>query len=803
MLYAIGLIFLTAALAPFIHRVVGRHSGWVLGVVPAGLFTYFATFLGPVGGGEVVRQVWPWLPGLGIQLSFVLDGLSLLFALLVTGIGFFIVSYAGRYLENDRDVGRFFVLIFSFMGAMLGLVLADNLIALFVFWELTSITSYLLIGYHHEKAETRKLALQGLFVTVGGGLALLAGLILLAIAGGSYEISEILASGDAVREHGWYFAILLLLAAGAFTKSAQFPFHFWLPNAMAAPTPVSAYLHSATMVKAGVYLLARLHPAVGGTEAWFLILTSLGAITMLLGVWLSFRSTGVKKVLAYSTVMALGTLTMLLGIGTETAILAAVTFLLAHSLYKGALFLIAGILDHEAGAKDLTQVAGLRTTLPITTGTAILAALSLGGVLPLFGFVAKELMLEAAIGAPGLTMFLIPVAVATAMLGVGVALLVGFKPWFGAFKAPKTREAIHEAPIALIAGPFVLAALSLVFGLGPGLADQGLLNSAAAAVQGEPVTEYLALWHGLTWPLAISIFALIAGVFLFRYWTVIRAGTAKADQWAEKYGPERQYFRMMDAIVAISVWQTRVLQNGYLRFYVIFILITTALLVGVTAQWYGVSIAGVEVGAVRLHEAAIIGVLLLAVWVAITTGDRLSAVAALGVVGFSVALIYILFSAADVGITQVLVETLTVILLVLVLFRLPGFLGLSSRGIRLRDALISLIAGGMITLLILSVLAADGFDSIAQFFLDEAVPAGFGRNVVNVILVDFRALDTLGEIFVLALAAIGIYAMIFLRAEDRKALLSANTARSPKSSGLNDVADHDGDRAEGRKRVEP
>jgi len=765
MLFAVLSGFLIAAVAPWLHRLSGRHSGWLLALLPGALFVYFLGFVPQVSDGSAVRIAYPWVPGLDIQLSFLVDGLSLLFALLISGIGFFIVAYAGRYLEKHRDIGRFYVLILAFMASMLGLVLADNLIALFVFWELTSITSYLLIGYNHEDAKARKSALQGLFVTVGGGLALMAGLIMLAIAGGSYELSEILSAGG-VQEHAWYLPILLLILAGAFTKSAQVPFHFWLPNAMAAPTPVSAYLHSATMVKAGVYLLARLNPGLGGTEAWLLILSLVGGLTMLTGVFLSARSTGVKKVLAYSTIMALGTLVMLIGVGTETAIIAAMSFLLAHSLYKGALFLIAGILDHEAGCKDFLQTGGLRRALPVTTLFAAIAALSLGGVLPLFGFIAKELMLEAVLEAPSVSGILTAFAVATAILGVLVAAIVGIKPWFGArVETPKTP---HEAPPAMLAGPAVLASLGLVFGLLPWIAEGGILAAAVSAVYGAPVTPHLALWHGINTPLMISIAGLVLGLLLYTQWARFRAAFAWLDPVAASIGPERQYERLMAGLVSLADWQTRVLQNGYLRYYLMTILISTLLAVGITAQIFDISIGSPDISGVKLHEWVILGILLASVLVAVTFASRLGAVASLGAVGFTVALIYVLFSAPDVGITQVLVETLTVLMLVLVLFRLPGFLDLSSDAVRIRDAIVALSVGGMMTLLILSTAHTRLYDSISTYFVMQSAPAGYGRNIVNVILVDFRALDTLGEIFVLALAAVGVYAMIKLRAEDKK-----------------------------------
>lgn len=767
MLYAILSIFALALVAPWVHQLARRSSGFVLGALPAILFIYFASWIPEIGAGGVRLESMAWMPGLELQLSFMLDGLSLLFALLITGIGFFIVTYAGRYLEGHRDLGRFYVLILAFMGSMLGLVLADNLIVMFIFWELTSVTSYLLIGYNHEDLKARKAALQGLIVTVGGGLALLAGIILLAWVTGSHEISEILNSGDVMREHALYLPVLLLILAGAFTKSAQVPFHFWLPNAMAAPTPVSAYLHSATMVKAGIYLLARLHPTLGGTETWFVILALFGAVTMFTGVFLSFRSTGIKSVFAYSTVMALGTLTMLLGIGTDAALLAAMAFLLAHSLYKGALFLVAGILDHEAGAKDFLQTGGLRSALPITAAFAMLAALSLGGVLPMFGFVAKELMLEAVLGTGGLLPVVGVLVIASAVLGVGVAAIAGIRPWFGPrVETPKPHP--HEAPPALLAGPVVLASLGLLFGLAPGLVERGIVGAAAAAVNGgTPVSAYLALWHGLNWPLVISLFSLVLGFWLYRHWDAARARLAWVDT-AARFGPERGYEKFMDGIVRISEVQTRILQNGYLRYYIMVIVLTTAALV-VSAIWLRdvpLSIPGGQ--RMYLFEWVILAVMVASMGMAVLSRSRLGAVAALGSFGFTVALVYVLFSAADVGITQILVETLTVILLVLVLFRLPRFLGLSSRWIKIRDGVVALAGGGMITILLLLTLDGREFESIAGYFIEESVPSGYGRNIVNVILVDFRALDTLGEIFVLALAAVGVYAMIRFRAEDNR-----------------------------------
>lgn len=756
--------FILAALAPFICRMAGRHAGWVLALLPASLTVYFATFIPGVNAGDPVRFENPWVPGLELTFSFYVDGLSLLFALLISGIGAFIVLYAGSYLAGHRDLPRFYVIILAFMASMLGLVLADNVIALFIFWELTSITSYLLIGFDHEDEKARKAALQGLLVTAGGGLALLAGVIMLALTGDSFELSEIVA-GDAIRAHDLYAPILILVLIAAFTKSAQFPFHFWLPNAMAAPTPVSAYLHSATMVKAGVYLLARLQPALGGTEPWIIAVSLFGAVTMFTGAFLAIQTVEIKRILAYSTVMALGTLTMLIGIGTPAAITAAVTFLLAHSLYKGALFLVAGALDHATGTKKVTEMGGLRRVMPFTATAAAVAALSLAGLPPLFGFVGKELLLEAVLDAPALGALLLALTVGASILVVAVAGIVALRPFFGPWR--HTPRHPHEAPLAMLAGPVVLAVLGLAFGLAPTVAETHLLAAAAHAVQGAPVDLHLALWHGVNAPLLISLGSLLGGALIYIYWEAIRERMAGLARVYDRLGPERGYDRGMDGLVWLAWAQTRVLQNGSMQNYLLTVLITLVLLTAYTL-FLKAEPAWSLTSDLHFYELVIGGLIVAAALFVAVTRSRLGAVASLGIVGFGIALLYVLFSAPDLGITQILIETLTVILLILVLFKLPGFLQLSTPLARLRDGLMGIVTGGLISVTLLTILDHQGMDPISGYFVENAEPLGHGRNIVNVILVDFRALDTLGEIYVLALAAIGVYAMIKLRAEDRR-----------------------------------
>ncbi|MBJ6137139.1 putative monovalent cation/H+ antiporter subunit A [Marinobacter litoralis] len=765
MLLAVLSGFLLAVAVPALCRLTGSYTGWVLALLPASLTAYFASLIPEIRGAEKLLFETPWMPGLGITLDIMVDGLSLTFALLISGIGTFIFIYAGAYLKGHKAIGRFYAIMLSFMASMLGLVLSDNLITVFVFWELTSITSYLLIGFNHEDAQARKYALQGLLVTAGGGLVLMAGLILLMLITGNASFSGLLASDLPIHEHPYYTAAVVCILIGSFTKSAQVPFHFWLPNAMVAPTPVSAYLHSATMVKAGIYLLARLNPSMAGDLLWSGSLLVFGAVTMLTGAYLAYSNTGIKKVLAYSTVMALGTLTMLVGVGTELAITAFVCFLVAHSLYKGALFMLAGALDHETGTKDITRMGGLRHNMPRTAVITGLAALSLAGLPPLFGFVAKELLLKSLLHAPLWQTGLLITAFLSSALLVAVAGLVLLKPFFGPIA--KTPKSPREASFAMLVGPGVLALLALVFGVMPSLPADLVLDSAISAFSGSPVKTDLALWHGINVPLILSGASLLAGSFLVVAWHRVQPIMYAVNTAASRIGPEAGYFRFLEGLSQVAGWQTRLLQNGILGTYLLVLVVVTFSLAGYTLLTRNGLHLDFNFSDSYFYEWGIALLIVAATVFACTTRSRLGSVASLGAAGFGMALTFIHFSAPDLGITQLLVETLTVILLVLVLFRLPAFATLSSPWERYRDLTAAVFAGAVMTLVMLAVLDIQYFDSISSYFVENSYGLAFGKNIVNVILVDFRQLDTLGEVFVLGLAAIGVYAMVKLKAEDQ------------------------------------
>ena len=752
MLIATLACFAAAAVAPWLLRAGAPRGGMLLAVLPLGLLVWLLSLHGgTVLDGTAALESLPWMPGLQVAADFRFDGLSMLMSTLVLGIGFMVVAYSSRYMAGDDRAGRFFCYLLGFMGAMLGVVLADNLLLLFVFWELTSITSFMLIGYEHESEKSRTAALQGLIVTVAGGLVMLAGMVVLGELAGSYRISDILATDDLHTRPGAGLA-LALVVIGCFTKSAQFPFHFWLPNAMAAPSPVSAYLHSATMVKAGVYLLARLHPALGEHAHWFWWLVPAGAVTMLLGSAMAFRSSGVKRVLAYTTVMALGTLTMLLGMG---AAVAAVTFLLVHALYKGALFLVAGIVDHEAGAKDIREASGLARVLPVTAAFALIAAASAAGLPPLFGFIGKELLIETGLHVHALMG--VAGAVAGGLVAVMMATLVLRVFFLGPTQAPAAHP--HEAPWPMLIGPVVLGIGSVAFGLMPHLAESWLLQPAAGAVQ--PGAEsHLALWHGFNLPLLLSALSLTAALLLFFAWPRWQPALA-AWSLPERCGPEAGYGGLMRGLEALAARATDGLQSGLLRSYVLTVMMVALLFSGLTLVLRAdIGLSASLFGAPGVVPGLIAVLVLVSAVAALDTRSALVSVIALGALGFGVALLYVWYSAPDLAITQVLIETLTTILLMLVIFRMPRFKRLSSRPARLRDGAVSVAFAALMTCLLWMVIGNREFDSISGWLLEHSVPDGHGRNVVNVILVDFRALDTLGEIFVLALAAVGVYALL-------------------------------------------
>jgi multicomponent Na+:H+ antiporter subunit A len=751
--------FLAMPLVGWLGRATGRAH--LSALIPALLTGYFAYALQVVGSSGPFSIATTWAPALNLSLSFRFDGLSTLFAILIAGVGTLIVVYAAKYLEDHPQRGRFAVVLFAFMGSMLGLVLSDNLIALFVFWELTGFTSYLLIGFDHERPEARRAATQALLVTAGGGLALLAAAILLVQSGGSAQLSELTRIGSLAGDPR-YGGIIALLLLAAFTKSAQFPFHFWLPNAMQAPTPVSAYLHSATMVKAGVYLVARMTPIVGGTMLWTGTITIVGAITMLVGAARALTETDLKRVLAYSTISALGILMLLFASGTPTAVTAGLVYLLAHACYKGALFLVAGAVEHETGTRDVSMLAGLRRAMPTTALGAGLAAASMAGI-PLFaGFIAKEQFYDSirmsALSDP-LSSVLLGAAVGASMCLGAAGLIAGVAPFRG---RSMPTSAPHDAPASLWLGPVILGGAGLILGLLP------FLISGAIAVAGASVTKVvspvtLTLWHGLTVTLALSVLTLAGSLALFIYRSRLWRLT-----WPAALHAERLYSGTLAVLDAMSRRIAPVLQSASLRSYVLTVTATAVTLVAMALLIGRVLPPPRRWTPVQFHEWGLVALIVAGAVSAALARSTMAAVLSLGVVGYGVAVMYALMGAPDLAMTQFAVETLTVVIFVLVFSRLRGFGDLSSRFVKVRDALVAIAAGGLVTTLVWFVGASGTTSRLSTYFADAAPRLAHGYNIVDVILVDFRGFDTMGEITVLVTVAIGVRALLLIGRERRQ-----------------------------------
>lgn len=748
-----------AVAAPGLYRLSRTLAGVVVPLVPLALGVWFAQRMTGLGG-EALLEFTPWSPGLSLDLAFSLDGLSGVFALLICFIGGLVLLYATSYMKPYPRAGSFLGILTGFMAAMLGLVLADNLLLLFVFWELTSITSFLLIGFDHQRESARKAAIQSLLTTGLGGLSLLAGAVLLGIAAETFTISDIDAS---VIDHAFYPAIVALILIGAFAKSAIFPFHYWLPNAMEAPSPVSALLHSATMVKAGVYLVARLHPALGGTLIWDNFLIAFGGATMLIGAVLATQQDQLKKILAYSTVSSLGTLIMLIGMGAHKA---AGYYLLAHALFKGALFLAAGSAIKLTGEKNPERISGALRGAPILAGAGVLAALSMMGMFPFLGFVGKELTLKASLAHPEFTELVIITTTLAAALTVYASLIVGLRPLTGD-PAEGVRRAA-EPSWRQLAGPVLLALVGLLASVAPQLFTVELVAGMKQAMSAKPTSSADISVAEMLWPPTaatwLSIIALAAGALLYARRALYRRITSHVDTLGA-IGPARGYDLSLRGLAALAAGQTRLLQHGDLRGYIRLTMLV-AMLVILAGAWRADLL---RVPPSVFADFAWLDALLAGCFIAGAVGatlqtTALASIAVLGGVGFTLAILFVVFGAPDVAMTQFAVETLIVIMFVLVVLRLPRYSLLTSRGSRLVDAALGAVFGLLMGALTLGVAGRPNLPEIISIeHAARSVPEGFGRNVVNVILVDFRAIDTLGEIFVLGIAAIGVASLIALK----------------------------------------
>ncbi len=761
MLIAILLGFLFAAMLVFTGRLLKGKLSILSALIPVGLFAYFCSFIPEIASGNTVFETYSWVPSMGVDLNFNLDGLSLIFALMITGIGSLVFIYTSNYLKGDPYIDRFYGYLSMFMAAMLGLVLSDNLVAIFVFWELTSITSFFLIGYKNEDPESRKAAMIALAVTGIGGMLLFAGVLIMGAVAGTYSFQEILSSGVVFQDHALYPVILFFVFGGAFTKSAQFPFHYWLPGAMRAPTPVSTYLHSATMVKAGIYVLLRFTPALGNHAYWSDTLMIVGGVTMVYTAYQALFRTDLKGVLAYSTIAALGILTFLIGVGTEAALLAALVFILVHALYKATLFLVAGIIDHETGTRDITKLRGLGKLMIPVAVASVLAALSNSGIPPTFGFVGKDLIYESTLEMGGLSVVLTVAAVATNVFLIYAGFAAGVRPFLG--KLPPSLEKVHMPSPLLWVPALLLGVLCLVFGLFPGLIESAFARPALASLGFGSFDFHLKLWHGFNTVFLLSLVTMGAGLLL--YFTIKPSHKLEATIGKlEPISPKSLSLLAGRGFRQFSLFWTRLFQNGFLRYYVIVIMGFLVVLTGYnTITETKFVIPDKAFADITIYEVVTLVIMIVSTGYAVFTSSRLVAVAALGVLGYAISLVFVFYSAPDLAMTQFSIDTLTVILFVLVLYRLPKYLKLSDLRSRIRDMILALIFGALITTLALEVLSEPIHRETSEFYAENAYVLAKGKNVVNVILVDFRGIDTMVEITVLVIAAIGVFGLLKLR----------------------------------------
>ncbi|WKA58183.1 Na+/H+ antiporter subunit A [Planococcus shenhongbingii] len=786
LILAILVPFLAAALIPFIHRRLGPVDiGWLVLVIPFVLFVIFAMQIPVISAGDTVTATLNWIPSLGINFTIYLDGLSLILALLITGMGTLVILYSIYYLSPADSLPHFYAYLLLFMGAMLGVVLSDNLLVLYVFWELTSISSFLLIAFWFHRKNSRYGAQKSLLITVFGGFGMLAGFLMLHTMTGTFSVREIVSTIGQYSDHALFYPAMFLVLLGAFTKSAQFPFHIWLPDAMEAPTPVSAYLHSATMVKAGIYLVARFTPIFGGTSAWFWTVTLVGLITLFWGSFCAVRQTDLKALLAYSTVSQLGLIMSLFGMGSAAihfgdgnegalyglASFAALFHLVNHSTFKGALFMVVGIVDHQVGTRDIRRLGGLMAFLPITFTFAVIGSFSMAG-LPLFnGFLSKEMFFTASLNAVSLPIFsadtwgwIIPVVAWTASaLTFVYCMIIVFKTFFGKHKPEKLDKRPAEPSIGMLIPPAILSLLIVGLFFFPNLLGDHLLrpalNGVLPGITG--AAPHITAWHGFNTELWMTIGIVVAGSLLFiflRHWKKIYA--LLPEDWTFNVF----YNKLLESVEDNSSLLTNRYMTGYLPHYFAYIFSFFILVAGGTLFLTGAfSFDFSTDAAIPSYELILTIVMAVAAVGILFAKSRLTSVLLNGVLGYSIAIFFVLFRAPDLALTQLVIETVTTALFLLCFYFLPEWKPENSpRNVKIRNAMIAVAGGATVTLIALSVRSGKLFESISGYYEDSYELAG-GKNIVNAILGDFRGFDTMLESLVLFIAGLGVYTLIRIK----------------------------------------
>lgn len=787
---AIFIPFLAALFVPFIYkRMPSRKIGWFVLFVPLALFITLASFIPSVAEGGTYIHTFKWIDSAGINFTTYLDGLSMIFGLLITGVGTLVILYSIYYLSEREALGRFYVYLLMFMGAMLGVVFSDNMMVLYVFWELTSISSFLLIAFWYHRKQSRYGAQKSMLITVSGGVAMLAGFIMLQTLTGSYSVREVIATIGQYTDDTLFLLAMLLVLLGAFTKSAQFPFHIWLPDAMEAPTPVSAYLHSATMVKAGIYLVARFTPVFGGEAVWFYAVSCVGIFTLFWGSFNAVKQTDLKALLAYSTISQLGLIMSLFGLGSAAlnggysadsviytqATFAALFHLVNHSTFKGALFMVVGIVDHEAGTRDIRRLGGLMSLMPVTFTIALIGSFSMAGLPPFNGFLSKEMFFDSVLIARNLELFsmgtwgiLFPViAWIASVLTFVYSMIIVFKTFLGEHQPDRLDRQAHEAPVGMLIAPSILGLLVVGIFFFPNVVGHYVLRPAMAAVYppfagAEGLVPHISAWHGFNEPLQMTIGVILIGGLLYlflRYWRGVY--TIGPMRWSL----DGFYNGLLLQTERYTTVLTRFYMTGHLRDYLVYIFTFFIVVVGgglfLTDS---LSFDFSNDAPITINEYMLVFVMIGAGISLLFVKSRMTAVILNSVLGYAVALFFVIFRAPDLALTQIIVETVTTALFLLCFYYLPDWKReIASMSTKIINAIIAIAVGTIVTVLALMVQGNKLFESISVYFEDSYALAG-GKNIVNTILGDFRAFDTMLEVVVLFIAGIGVFTLIKLKA---------------------------------------
>ncbi|MCZ2260377.1 Na+/H+ antiporter subunit A [Sporosarcina sp. G11-34] len=787
---AIFIPFIAAALIPLIYKKIPSvNIGWFVLFIPLTLFIMLARYIPAVAAGETYIQTIKWIPSAGIDFTTYLDGLSMIFGLLITGVGTLVILYSIHYLSERESLGHFYVYLLMFMGSMLGVIFSDNLMVLYVFWELTSISSFLLIAFWYHRKQSRYGAQKSLLITVSGGVAMLAGFLMLYVMTGSFSIREILGLIGRYTDEPLFLAAMILVLLGAFTKSAQFPFHIWLPDAMEAPTPVSAYLHSATMVKAGIYLVARFTPIFGGEATWFYVVSCVGIFTLFWGSFNAVRQTDLKALLAYSTISQLGLIMSLFGLGSAAlnsgysedsviytqATFAALFHLVNHSTFKGALFMVVGIIDHNVGTRDIRRLGGLMALMPVTFTIALIGSFSMAGLPPFNGFLSKEMFFESVLNVRNLELFqigtwttLFPViAWVASILTFVYSMIIVFQTFFGEHQPDRLDRKAHEAPVGLLIAPSILAVLVVAIFFFPNLIGNYLIRPAMSAVypmfpNADELTPHIKAWHGPNMALYMTIGVVVIGALLYiflRFWRSVY--TIVPMRWSL----DALYNGTLSRMESVSTSFTNFYMTGFLRDYLVYIfLFFLSGVGGILLLTGGYSFDLTDDGPVTISEFIIVIVMMVAAGAILFAKSRLTAILLNGVLGYSIAIFFIVFRAPDLALTQIIVETVTTALFLLCFYFLPEWKKeKSTTQSKVVNGIVAILVGTAVTVIALAVQGDKMFESVSLYFENAYELAG-GKNIVNTILGDFRAFDTMLEVVVLFIAGIGVYTLIKLKA---------------------------------------